>query len=346
MTPSALLHRLLLFALLLLTFGCSQNYYNVPRETYEQKVRILGVAPLFMDAESDIRHPDRETLVSMIKDLNRKNEPELVAQLKSTGSYFAVQPIEDDADRLFSSLLFRREKREDGGIVYNKYFYKGPELKELVRKNGVDALLLMVVSGLTKRDKIRSSNLMEYLEADYNYLIISGQILDADGNTLWEYPNFKQRQLTFPTFFTVQYPDFDEARANATDKVDIKFKTIPGINRALSKGDESSLRKNATVSNAYAAIFDDMVSMLKPEFTMFGDKNKKKKEPEQGAQQATSGVAPRQQAPAAQPASPAAQAPRPILPAAPPAPQPPPVPLPPGTPPAQPISSPTLAPAN
>lgn len=264
---------------MLLTVGCSTNYYNVPKETYEQKVRILGVAPLFVDAESDIRHPEKDTLVNLVKDYNRRNEPELVAQLKGTGSYFNVQFLADDADKLFSSLMFRRERRDDAGIVYNKYFYKAPELKETIRKNGIDALMVVTVSGLTARDKVRSSNLLEFLETDYNNLIITGQILDADGNILWEYPNFRQRRLSFPTFFQLQFPAFDEARANATDKVELKYKTIPGINRALAKTDTSSTRKNATVSVAYEAIFDDMISLLKPEFDWWGLTKKEKPAP-------------------------------------------------------------------
>lgn len=335
MTVSTTLKFAVLSIFMLLTLGCATNYYNIPRETYEQKVRILGVAPLFVDGESDIRHPEKETLVNLLKEHNRKNEQELVAQLKGTGSYFNVQFLGDDADKLFSTLMFRRERRDDAGIVYNKYFYKGAELRETIRKNGVDALMLVTVSGLTMRDTVRSSNLVEYLETDYNNLVITGQVLDAEGNILWEYPNFRQRRLSFPFFFQLQFPAFDEARANVTDKVELKFKTIPGINRALAKTDTSSTRKNAVVSTAYEAIFDDMISLLKPEFDWWGLAKKEKPAP-------AAAPAP-QQAPVMPQAQPVQPAPQVVPPA--PAIQPAPAATTSGNT-GETILSPTLAPAN
>ena len=44
------------------------GYYNIPREAYEKKVRILGVAPIMVDADSDIRHPEKEKLVALLKE--------------------------------------------------------------------------------------------------------------------------------------------------------------------------------------------------------------------------------------------------------------------------------------
>src|SRR3974390_2780491 len=100
-----------LMALLLATLGCSQNYYNVPRESFEKKVRVIGVAPIFVDADSDIRLPDKEALVNLVKDANRKNGRGLVSLLKEKGGFFVVRPLDDDPDKLFSDLLFRRERR-------------------------------------------------------------------------------------------------------------------------------------------------------------------------------------------------------------------------------------------
>ncbi len=254
-----------LFMIVYLSFGCSSNYYNIPRETFEKKVKILGVAPIFVDSESDIRHPEKEALVNLIKEYNRKNEKELVARLKETGTFFSVRLLEGDADKLFFNTLFRRERRDDASVVYNKYFFKLPELKELVTRNGLDAVMITVVSGLTRQDTVRSSNLMSFLECDYNFLVMTSQIFDADGNILWEFPNFRENSTSLPAFFDLQYPDFDEGKANATEKVDVKFKTIQGITRALNKADDSSLPGNAKVSSAYVAIFKDMAALLKPE---------------------------------------------------------------------------------
>jgi hypothetical protein len=263
------------------SFGCASNYYNVPRETFEKKVKILGVAPIFVDSESDIRHPEKDALVALIKDYNRKNEKELVARLKDTGTFFSVRLLGEDADQLFSNTMFRRERRDDASVVYNKYFYKLPELKELIARNGLDAVMLTVVSGLTRQDSFRSSNLVSYLKADYNFLVMSSQIIDANGNILWEFPNFRENRPSLPAFFELQYPDFDEGKANETEKVEIKFKTIPGIARAFNKTKESSLQGNAKVSGVYTSIFSDMASLLKPETEYPWSKKKevKKEEP-------------------------------------------------------------------
>ncbi len=261
---------LLLLTMSVFTFGCAQNYFNVPRETFEKKVRTLGVAPLFMDAKSDIRHPEKDALISLVTANNRKNEKELVAKLKDSGSYFSVRLLEDDASSLFSSVLSRREKRDDAGLQYNKYFFKPEELRNLISKNGVDAILFVTVNGLTKPEKVYSSNLLSYLNSEYNYLAVSAQILDADGNTLWEYPNFRQRTINHPMLLALQYPDFDEAVANLSERVDVKFKTIPGITKAFFKS-ESGVA-NGIVSALYNRIFEDMVSLQRPERNLFGGK--------------------------------------------------------------------------
>ncbi|HEX2769979.1 MAG TPA: hypothetical protein VHN12_11930 [Geobacteraceae bacterium] len=276
---------ILLSVVVFLSFGCASHYYNVPRETFEKKVKILGVAPIFVDSESDIRHPEKDALVALIKECNRKNEKELVARLKDTGTFFSVRLLDDDADKLFYNILFRRERRDDASVIYNKHFYKLPELKELVTRNGVDAVMFLVVSGLTRQNTVRSSNLVSYLESNYNSLVMTSQIFDAEGNILWEFPNFRENRPSLPVFFELQYPDFDEAKANETDKVDVKFKTIPGITRALNKAEGSSLQGNAKVSSAYASIFSDMASLLKPEKKFLWWKKKDEKKDEQPVQE-------------------------------------------------------------
>jgi len=271
----------MLATVILSSLGCASNYYNVPRETFEKKVKILGVAPIFVDADSDLRHPEKDALVSLVREQNRKNEKELVARLKETGTFFSVRLLDDDSVKLFQDLMFRRERRDDAAVIYNKYFYKLPELKELITRNGLDAVMFTVVSGLTERDTVRSSNLMNYLDADYNFLVMTSQIFDADGNILWEYPNFREKSPALTPLLELQFADFDEAKANETDKVEIKFKTIPGITRAFNKGQDAS-SGNGKVSSAYVAIFKDMASLLEPENSY--PWSKKKETPAEGQQ--------------------------------------------------------------
>ena len=278
--------------------GCAQNYYNIPRDAYEKKVRVLGVAPIMVDAGSDIRHPEKDALVNLVRETNRKAEKELVARLKAKGGYFSVGLLDEDADQLFSRLFSRRERRDDAGVIYNKYFYKSQELKDLLAKNTLDAVMLVVVSGLSRPDKIYSGNLLSYLESDYNYLVMSAQILDAEGNILWEYPNFRRRSLSFPALLPLQYPDFDEAEANSTDAIDVKFKSIPGITRAFNKTEESEFVRGLRYPVLYGSVFADMVSLQGPEQSLFGNGKKPDKggegKPEGTGKEAVPAAAPEQ----------------------------------------------------
>ncbi len=224
---------MLLAVLNIFLFGCANNHYNIPREKYEQRVKVLGVAPIMVDRDSDIKHPEKEALLALVKDYNRNNEKKLVEMIKEGGSHFDVRFLAGDADPLFTNLFFRREKRNDADVQYNKYFFKAEALKDYIKTNHVDGVLLVVVSGITRPDKVSSGNLLKYLETDYNFLIMTAQILDADGTVLWEYPNFRQKIISLPPFLALQYPDFDEAEANMTDKVEVKFKTLAGIRRTL-----------------------------------------------------------------------------------------------------------------
>jgi len=300
-------------------FGCAHNYYNIPQETLEQKVKTIGIAPIFTDADSDLRHPDKDSLVALIQTYNAKNEKELIARLRGTGTFYAVRQVEGDPTRLFSSLLSSREKRDDAGIIYNKYFYKKDELKQLLSENGLDAIMFVTVSGLTRPGKVFSSNFLSYLETDYNYLTLTAQMLDRDGTIIWEFPNFRRSPLSYPLFFSLQYPDFDEAAANLSEKVDVKFKTIPGVTAAFAKSEKSSVANGPPVSTLYSNQFDEMITLLKKYSPLFGGKKEIPAPAPAGALTPAAPLAPL--APAAKPA-PAVPVPRPAAPAVAPAPAP------------------------
>jgi len=260
-------------------FGCAHNYYNIPQETLEKKVKAIGVAPIFTDAESDIRHPEKGTIVSLVRTYNARSEKELIARLRGTGIFYAVRQVEGDPARLFSTLVSNRERRDDAGIIYNKYFYKKDELRQLLTENGLDAMLFVTVSGLTRQGKVFSSNFLSYLETDFNYLIMTAQLLDKEGNTLWEYPNFRRSALDYPLFFPLQYPDFDEAAANLSEKVDVKFKTVAGVTAAFAKTEPSAIANGPQVSSLYAKQFEEMLSLMKTYKPLFGAKAEEKPAP-------------------------------------------------------------------
>lgn len=257
--------KLLLGILLFSVFmaGCAGNYYNVPAESFAEKVKVLGVAPIFIDADSDIKHPQKDQLLQLVADLNRKYEPQLVRKLKTTGNFYTVALLDGEPRRLFESFLFRREKRDDATVQYNKYFWKNDELRNFIQKNNLDAVMLITVSGLTKKEKIYSSNLLTSLETDYNYLTLTAQILDASGTILWEYPNFRRRLLKYSPLLNLQYPDFSESDANLVKKTEVKFKTIDGIRRALEQKRKDWLLRETQEPEAYTAQFDEILSLIK-----------------------------------------------------------------------------------
>jgi hypothetical protein len=310
-------------------FGCAHNYYSIPPETVEKKVKVIGVAPILTDTDSDIRHPDKSSIVKLIEVYNAKNEKELIARLRSTGIFYSVRQVQGDPSRLFSTLVANRERRDDAGIIYNKYFYKKDELKQLMSENGLDAILLVTVSGLTRQGKVFSSNFLSYLETDFNYLIMTAQMLDRDGTPIWEYPNFRRSALSYPLMFPLQYPDFDEAAANLSEKVDVKFKTVAGVTAALNQTEASSVEGAPPVSTMYAKQYEEMITLLKPYRPLFGGKKDKAAPTPEGATQmvpapASPAPAPAPvsvpapaKAPAVAPTAPAAPAPAAPAPAAP-----------------------------
>jgi hypothetical protein len=257
--------RILLFFSLLATFisGCSQNHFNVPTENFADKVRVMGVVPIIMDADSDIKHPQKDELIAVVTELNRKYENQLVRKLKATGNFYTIALMDGDPQGLFTKLSSRREKRDDASILYNKYFWKSEELRDYIQKNNLDAVMLLVVSGLTKSEKVISVGQMKSLSTDYNHLVMSAQILDATGAVLWEYPNFRQHILSYDPLINLEYPDFNEAEANLTTKAHVKFKTIEGIRRALELKRKDLLLRETQEPEEYTRQFDAMISLLK-----------------------------------------------------------------------------------
>lgn len=243
--------------------GCAQNHFNIPTENYAEKVKVLGIAPIFIDTDSDIIHPQKELLIPILADLNRKYEPLLVRKLQSTGNYYAVTLLADEPRQLFSSLTARREKRDDAGTEYNKYFWKNDEIGAYLKKNRLDAVMVIVVSGLTKSSKIYSSNLMASLETNFNFLTMTAQILGPDGTVLWEYPNFRGRLLPYYPLVNLQYPDFSESEANVSRKTEVRFKSPDGIRRTLEQKKSDLLLRETDEPDVYGRLFDEITSLVR-----------------------------------------------------------------------------------
>lgn len=243
--------------------GCAQNYFNIPAENFAEKVKVLGVAPIFIDTDSDIIHPQKELLIPLISDLNRKYEPLLAGKLKSTGSFYAVTLLADEPHQLFRSLVSRREKRDDASIQYNKYFWKNDEVSAYIKKNRLDAVMVIVVSGLSKTSKIYSSNLLTSLETNFNFLTMTAQIIGPDGTVLWDYPNFRGRLFTYYPLANLQYPDFSESEANLSRKTEVRFKSLDGLRRTLEHKRSDWLLRETPEPEVYGRLFDEMTSLIR-----------------------------------------------------------------------------------
>lgn len=254
---------ILCLMLLPLVAGCAQNHFNLPKEEMVERVKVLGVAPIIVDGDSDIRFPRKEELITLLTANNRVHERHLVRLLKNTDSFYAVTMVDDDPRALFSSLLQRRERRDDAAIQYNKYFWKEEALQDYLRKNGLDALMLVVISGITRPEKIYAGTMLDSLESNYNYLIMTAQIVDARGVVLWEYPNFRRTVLSYQPLLNLQYPDFEEAKANMSGSVQIKFKTMDGVRRALDKRRLDLLRRETGDVDLYMTQFEEIASLVK-----------------------------------------------------------------------------------
>jgi hypothetical protein len=257
--------KLLLLCVLLATIvtGCSQNFYNIPTENFAAKVRVLGIVPIMLDADSDIKHPQKDLLLPVVIETNRKYEQQFVRKLKATGNFYTTVLLDGDSQSFFGKLISRREQRNDAAIQYNKYFWKTEELRDFLQKNNLDAVMLLVVSGLTKSESVTSIGQLKSLTSDYNYLTMTAQILDANGTILWEYPNFHQSILSYDPLINLEYPDFNEAEANLTTSTQVKFKSIEGIRRTLEQKRKDWLLRETQEPEVYGKQFDTMISLLK-----------------------------------------------------------------------------------
>ncbi|MBI5484446.1 MAG: hypothetical protein HY888_08295 [Deltaproteobacteria bacterium] len=259
------MRRLFVAALLFsgLISGWSRNYFNVPADNFAEKVKVLGVVPIIVDADSDISHPQKDQLIQIVTEANRKYEQQLVRRLSGTGSFFTVALMDGDPAKIFSTLLFRRERRDDATIQYNKYFYNNDELRDYIKKNSLDAVMLIVISGITRPDKVYSNELFTSLTSDYNFLAMSAQILDSTGTVLWEYPNFRKHIMTYNPMINLQYPDFSETKANLSGSTNLKFKTLEGIQRTIDKKRKDLLLRETQETEMYGKQFDEMLDLLK-----------------------------------------------------------------------------------
>ncbi|NLC71560.1 MAG: hypothetical protein GX751_09405 [Desulfuromonadaceae bacterium] len=249
---------IVLLALMATLVGCTNKNFLISGKDYQATVKTLGVLPLLVDSGSDITHPDREAVLQLIKTNNQGKIDYLVEKLKSSEGYFDVRPVMGDVDDLFINLIQGKELVTRPGSFYRSYQVNNAYAGELCRKNMVDGVLIIVLNGVVTPRKYWDRTRISYLQTDYNLVVESALVVSADGKLLWEYSGNPSAP-----FLPLQYPDFDEAHYNKTNKVRLKFITLNGLEKTLQEPSSTLMEQN-TVPKAYRKMLNRVADKLKP----------------------------------------------------------------------------------
>ncbi len=248
---------LLVLLLLLSLTACAGGRFHLPKDEYSARVKTLGVVPILVDAGS-FSHPRSAELVTLLQRHNRGKEAVLVERLRRKERYFDVRRVEGDPAVLFRRLVAGSRLRGEGGRLYRDYSFNAREVAEVAADYVVDGLLLVIQSGIERVETRRDRIPVNYLEAPYQSVQVRAMVVLPDGTIAWEYP-----AQGSATFLDLQYPDFDEAYYNRTDRVKIKFITLDGLDRVLGETADGPAG-DREVPKPYAGLFDGLVGGLAP----------------------------------------------------------------------------------
>jgi len=240
---------------LLILGGCVSKNYQVPPEIYREKVKVLGVLPIIVDAESTILHPQRQEIIDILQQSAADKYLRLSEKLAASAGYSAVRPVILDAPsqlQLFAGKALQTGK--DG--TYRSYQPAPDAVSALARGVGVDGLLVVILNGVETKGKRNERFGPRYLEASYNEIQVTAMVLAASGEILWLRPG-----TSGSPFIDLQYPDFDEAFHNRTDEVVVRFITPDGLRRKLQASDKGIFDKDA-FSSLYRNLFDTLAEGL------------------------------------------------------------------------------------
>lgn len=240
--------------------GCASKYYQVTPEIYRERVKVLGVLPLIVDSESTILHPQREEVVSLLKESARDKYLRLSDHLRDKAGYALVRPVIIDLQselQLFAEKTIKSNK--DG--TYRTYQPVPDAVSALARNAGVDGLLVVILNGIDSREKRWERLGPHYVENNFNVIQSTVMVLSTTGEILWEKPGASGKP-----FMDLQYADFDEAHYNRTDAVAARFITLEGLGRALQATDKGLFNKGIFEKEEFPALyrrlFDELSTAL------------------------------------------------------------------------------------
>ena len=242
---------LTVFLFLLLFSGCVSKNYLVTPEIYRERVKVLGVLPLLVDAESTILHPQRQEIVDLLQQSAGDKYLRLSAQLNAKAGYSEVRPVIIDAPSEWL-LVAGQTLQTDKDGTYRRYQPAPAAVSALARSAGVDGLLVVILNGVENKGKRWERLGPRYLEATFNEIQATAMVLAATGEILWE-----KKGASGDPFVDLQYADFDEAHHNRTDQVAVRFITPEGLSRALQASDKELFNKE-TFPTLYRRLFDSL----------------------------------------------------------------------------------------
>jgi len=219
--------------LLLFVAACSNPLRQAPPPSFGE-IRVVGVLPILVDADSIIEHPARDEVVKLLQRHNSGQEARLVKAMEKTDRFFDVRPVSGTPGQFFGWLLDGGEWGGPVGKEFRSYRFHPGVVKQLAGGAAADALLAVVLQGVKQPAKQWDRTGFHYLEADFNLIQAVAILVDGEGRIQW------QGVVPLdPPFLFLQHPDFDAAYYNRSEQVPVRFLTLSGLDLALTEGKRS-----------------------------------------------------------------------------------------------------------
>jgi hypothetical protein len=250
-----ILWTLLVLALLA---GCASPGYQLPKEEFRERVRVLGVLPLLLDDQSTIAHPARQEIIELLRQHNAGKEVRLASVLKEKKGFFDVRSLPGDPQQLYTDLLRGSTLREKGSALYRQYQFDAANIGRLTEAEAVDGLLILVFNGINREEKRWDRKSTSYLETGFNSIVVTASVVLPSGQIAWQHAGAPGE-----IFLALQYADFEEAYFNRTDEVKLKAITVAGLERTLKEPD-STVFGRSNFPRLYQDLFERIARTLTP----------------------------------------------------------------------------------
>ena len=251
-----MIRRLSSLLLVVLLTACGSGQFQVSKQEYQSQVQVLGVLPVLVDDSSSLTYPHKDALFDMLKRSAAGQHEILVKRLKEKKAYFDVRELSVNPNLTGMSLLGAGSPKDETGRPLS-YRFDPATVAELTRQNVVDALLIVVLTGAQVEETRRSRTMLETLTTTYNDVLATAAVVDRQGRIMWEMAGKDSFQ-----FLLLQYPDFDEAFYNRTERVKVKNISLSGVERALEESADG--QQQGRVPRVYDKLFDEVVSGISP----------------------------------------------------------------------------------